>query len=290
MLENNPSFLELIKKHQKDYIHLTATRTHRTTVTDSKILGTPFWLKDAPYPKNKVTGTPLKLLMQINFEQFPTLEGFPQNGIIQLFIDASNGYYDVMGVSDGGFSANELQHIQYWSKSSLQAHPNEILNDFEFAEQHTADDFYGSIFNGREPFKLTGALSKQIPHGSSEALEYENFLNEIIETMGLHHFDRHEIGDTIAILYEKIVPKNPARIIKSVDIPSSSNLNNAQKIVKTTYNFCKSILNLENPKTASVAIGKFVLGMPELAKFFSIKKTSKISISVKPSLIYVKTY
>jgi uncharacterized protein YwqG len=50
-----------------------------------------------PYPRIERTGKELYMLAQINFEEMPTLEGFPRIGIMQVFVDDNignmNDYY-----------------------------------------------------------------------------------------------------------------------------------------------------------------------------------------------------
>lgn len=58
-----------------------------TTIWDSKIRGVPYYPKDHPWPSDP-EGTPLVMFVQINFEEMPRLEGYPTEGILQLYISA----------------------------------------------------------------------------------------------------------------------------------------------------------------------------------------------------------
>ena len=56
------------------------------TVYDSKLGGMPYFPKNEDYPISSVNGEPLSLLVQINFSSIPNIEGFPKEGILQIFI------------------------------------------------------------------------------------------------------------------------------------------------------------------------------------------------------------
>lgn len=55
-------------------------------VTASRFGGRPAWPKDQP-PLAGQNGKPMIFLAQINFEEAPPLEGFPDSGLLQFFVD-----------------------------------------------------------------------------------------------------------------------------------------------------------------------------------------------------------
>lgn len=57
--------------------------------TKTKIGGIPYWPKGKEYPKYK--DTELMMVAQLNMEEIPKMEGYPETGIIQIFI---YDYYD----------------------------------------------------------------------------------------------------------------------------------------------------------------------------------------------------
>lgn len=64
-------------------------------LTDSKIGGIPYMPVDFKYPldeREEYKGKPLAFLAQINFEQLPSLEGFPKYGILQFFVGTDYMY------------------------------------------------------------------------------------------------------------------------------------------------------------------------------------------------------
>jgi len=58
-----------------------------TTAYQSKIGGTPYLPKNAEYPYHAEKKYPLTLVAQINFAEVPPLPGFPERGILQVFVD-----------------------------------------------------------------------------------------------------------------------------------------------------------------------------------------------------------
>lgn len=57
----------------------------------SKFGGMPYWPKEMAYPKS-AQGNDLVLLAQLNFEELPPLEGHPETGLLQFFIDGNDCY------------------------------------------------------------------------------------------------------------------------------------------------------------------------------------------------------
>ena len=78
----------------KPMVHLNPTRGE-TTVFDSKMGGIPYFPKNMEYPTVRAgedKGKPLYLLAQLNFGALPKIEGFPSEGILQIF--AGYDHYD----------------------------------------------------------------------------------------------------------------------------------------------------------------------------------------------------
>ena len=72
-----------------------ASDDRETTVFDSKMGGVPYFPKNMEYPtvrEGNDKGKPLYLLAQLNFGTLPKIEGFPGEGILQIF--AGYDHYD----------------------------------------------------------------------------------------------------------------------------------------------------------------------------------------------------
>jgi len=78
-------FNELREKTAVQSLRLTANRS-AVSLTGSKFGGTPYFPKRFKYPCN-FRGEPLRLLAQLNFDELPELDGFPQKGILQFFVN-----------------------------------------------------------------------------------------------------------------------------------------------------------------------------------------------------------
>lgn len=110
-----------IRQSLRPYIKLrTELATEPLSVFTSKIGGKPFWLQSEPYPVNK-DGQPLFMLSQINFAEMPRLDGFPQSGLMQWFINV----VDIIGWCDA-------YHVQYWEEDTFDL-PR--IDDFSFREE-----------------------------------------------------------------------------------------------------------------------------------------------------------
>lgn len=106
----------LIKPLAKDY---------ELPIRTSKFLGVPYWPKDSgEYPKDK-NGNPMRLLVQINFEEMVRsageLKDYPTTGILQFFIpgeDDANQYWGLC--FDKSTTTQDIEVVYH--ESSLLAH------------------------------------------------------------------------------------------------------------------------------------------------------------------------
>ncbi|MBQ9394276.1 MAG: DUF1963 domain-containing protein [Proteobacteria bacterium] len=76
------------------------TEDRKSAILDSKLGGNYYYPATEQPPTNLATGEPLFLLAQINFLQVPHLKDFPENGLLQFFIDPNpfmfRQYYNPM--------------------------------------------------------------------------------------------------------------------------------------------------------------------------------------------------
>ena len=91
---------DLIAK-QRSYVSINATALDCELDKDpldikrSKFLGVPFVPEGMEYPTDEC-GDPLVLIAQINFSEVPLLEGFPDEGILQLYFKTKD-WWDMSG-------------------------------------------------------------------------------------------------------------------------------------------------------------------------------------------------
>lgn len=118
-------FSDGLKEKQRMYISIEAKPLNNELTDDplelkqSKFLGNPFVPEDMAYPIDK-HGNPLILLAQINFSEMPKLEGFPSDGILQLYF-SSTEWWDMSGA----------EKIIYLTSDDLKKSPR---TDFSFID------------------------------------------------------------------------------------------------------------------------------------------------------------
>lgn len=76
----------------KPYIAIEAKPAAQLGLWQSKFGGLPYSPLDQPYPVDD-KGNPLVLLAQFNFAELPTLENFPDQGILQFYTAADDDLY-----------------------------------------------------------------------------------------------------------------------------------------------------------------------------------------------------
>lgn len=99
------------------HISVTPVRA-RTKPWESKLLGVPYFPKDKRWPVDS-DGKPLIMLAQINFAEMPPLEGYPTEGILQLYV--SPGYDDSQGWGMRMDGTHESQRASLTDQSYFRA-------------------------------------------------------------------------------------------------------------------------------------------------------------------------
>lgn len=88
----------------------------KCSVSDSKLGGVPYFPKGMEYPVARNCdgeGKPLFLLAQLNFEQLPAIDGFPEKGILQFFAGYSGD--DCYGINFEDYQKQEGFRVIYHS-------------------------------------------------------------------------------------------------------------------------------------------------------------------------------
>ncbi|MBE9160552.1 DUF1963 domain-containing protein [Nodosilinea sp. LEGE 06152] len=85
-------FRSRIEKTVKPCVDIHTQLTRDTTLWQSKFLGLPYLPKSFEYPKDP-EGNYLYLLAQINFEELPSMENFPEKGILQFYISDQGEHF-----------------------------------------------------------------------------------------------------------------------------------------------------------------------------------------------------
>lgn len=165
--KNLSKYKEYLKSTEKPAIEIKFTRG-KTLPWESKCGGCPYLEKIEDYPHDK-DGRPMMFLAQINFDDMPPLEGFPEHGLLQFYI----GDDDCMGLDSGC----DVIYIPEYKKdigALLEVNPfeNDYIGYTPFSDEGKMNftsttrligtecrEFYDR-FNGKVPKKDWDALYK----------------------------------------------------------------------------------------------------------------------------------
>ena len=133
----------------RPFNRILLSKNGKTELWNSKVGGRPYWPEAMAYPKDEKQED-LYFLAQINFAEMPALEGFPENGILQFFINDD----DLYGVDfDNPFSQKNFRIIfhEEISKDGLK-------DDFSFLRT-----FKYSPLNGNSSSMEFQSMSELVP-------------------------------------------------------------------------------------------------------------------------------
>jgi uncharacterized protein YwqG len=159
-----------IAASKKSYIRIDLQQAASLAVTTSKFRGVPYIEKGQDYPKDK-DGEPLVLLAQINCADVPEYPGFPQQGILQFYIQPNDGPRSthIWGMND--YAAKPWVVQDYWKSLQRQDyfrviyHPKiKAVEDPSRIPPYTGD---------RMPIDREVALSFELDQESVNAEDYQ---------------------------------------------------------------------------------------------------------------------
>ncbi len=165
-------------------------------VNESKFLGKPFFPKSKVYPIDS-NGTPMLMAVQINFAEVPPLEGFPKEGILQLFMSSENWYLEEVVVfyhSKDELSEPNIEDFTFIDQKLYEALP--IWKVHRLGFEHTID--YGGsqdsqfnfCINGKEYWEYLESLSVE------QAKQMEKYFSAIGHKIGGYaEFTQHDPRD-----------------------------------------------------------------------------------------------
>ncbi|MGY3704943.1 hypothetical protein BW731_02185 [Vagococcus martis] len=155
-----------ILKSKRQFISLDLV-DEPTNLYSSKIGGYGYLPKSIPYPTNE-DNQPLSLLAQLNFEELPTLESFPQKGILAFYID----YFDDLAGMDFYNPTNQVGfRIIYMEDLTEEYHS--ISEQQSLFEPYSEEELLNII---SEETKLNGHLSETIAILDTE--EFTQYMGE----------------------------------------------------------------------------------------------------------------
>ncbi len=158
-------------------------------IFDSKLGGVPYYPRDMEYPavlEGKLKGRPLHLLAQLNFGTIPHIEGFPESGILQLFVGCDGD--DMMGMDfEDGTRQNRFRVIYH----------SDIITDesllYSVSDMPESDEEDGSL-----PFKGEFRLVPSVPTMCGVSVCDHNFddvIAQIENKLEQHGIDTYFLYD-----------------------------------------------------------------------------------------------
>jgi uncharacterized protein YwqG len=160
-----------ILKVKKPAVRLKATRG-KTGAKDTKFGGKPFIPKGFHYPRKN--GDPLVLIAQINFAEIPHLDGYPESGLLQIYLE-----YDETAMFDP-----ESYKIVYHKDISGK---NCYRNPFSSVKKTSSSgfgytDYFAGVFE-KTNFELSGRLASLMNQAGLlmmvDAVRYQVLFDEL---------------------------------------------------------------------------------------------------------------
>lgn len=134
---------------------------------DSKFLGTPFFPEGKEYPKDK-NGKPMVMITQLNFEQIPKLEYFPENGILQLFLSPTDWYeedFEIIYHSNEELDKKSLDDFSFLSVKDYEEMPIYKLHQLSFErgidKGGSEDSRFDYLFDGMDYWDFNENLTEE---------------------------------------------------------------------------------------------------------------------------------
>ena len=182
-------FRDKIESTVKPFIQIIPQLDTDLNWWQSKLGGLPYLPHNCQYPRDD-QGNPLFLLAQINLEEMPYLEDFPEHGILQFYIANENAY----GID--WKSPTQQPGFRCWYFPEVSKSEADLVTDFSFLSQSQPDYL---------PFSLNTSCSlqfqKQIAPVGITDYEFKTLLGD--------HF-LAQFGDKKEAIWEEYVAKFPS--------------------------------------------------------------------------------
>lgn len=168
-----------LEKFKLPMVKLLPKAEKAEVIWNSKFGGKPYWPKGMKYPVSK-SGSQLILLAQLNFDELPKLNKYPENGILQFFIEDD----DVYGMD---FDKPIEEIISSPSGYRVIYHPA-IEKNKNHLETETPEANKDSYLPISREYRIEGVLESEIPSPTdyryekyaTDPYEYEEELSEYI--------------------------------------------------------------------------------------------------------------
>ncbi len=176
-------------------------RKEKCGLSDSKLGGTPYFPRNTDYPQGmgEYEGKPLRLLVQLNFEELPPVEGFPRKGILQIFIADGE---DSFGYGEPLTAQNGFRVIYH---ENILKDKGEVLSDEEIGALLSEGHKRAEDFPLRGEFRLIPKENGKMPASAADFRFEKAFKDAYLARTGQSITHLWEIGDEEA---QKLFERN----------------------------------------------------------------------------------
>lgn len=203
------AYQERLDRSKLNYIKITPVIDPSLDWLGSRFRGVPFLPKGQTHPVNK-DGARLVLLVQINFADTPRLDGFPEQGLLQIYIDPGMNQAHVWGMNS--YRGQPFDQFEYFQSLQQQDYfkvlyfPPELLDKPASVPMPTPENEFGMPISG--PMKLQFEMASEWVN--SEDYRFEQHLGLSDDEF----YDRHEhLGwDAMDAFYTYLQPDAVAKM------------------------------------------------------------------------------
>ncbi len=122
-------YLDALEKSSIEYIEIFTDEESKPQFWNSKFGGYPYLPKNQEFPKN-AKGEHLLFLAQINFEELPSNDIFPSQGLLQFFINDDH----LLGYRKENPTQQDFFRIIYYPE--IQNSKESLINEFSFLRKY----------------------------------------------------------------------------------------------------------------------------------------------------------
>lgn len=203
------AYKDKIEQSKRHFIRVTPKISATLKVKQSKFLGTPFLPEGRQYPKN-IEGKNLVLLAQINFDEVPNLQNFPENGILQFYIDPGVAEEHVWGMNN--YQGKPWKYDEYFQTLQNQDYFRVIYIPADLVNSPASEDKYVPYTGYGMPISDQMELEFEL---DSEYVNVEDY--QFQRYIGLNRqefYDKHSDlnWQTLDAFYQYLLPDAIAKI------------------------------------------------------------------------------
>lgn len=195
---NLPDELLVYKKNieatVKPFIEIKTKAKNNLLLWQSKFGGFPFFPKGLQYPKDS-KGQAMFLLAQLNFDEIPKLDSFPEKGILQFYI---SGVHDVYGACFESPSKQDDFRVLYFSE--VTEDETQLMTDFDFLSK---PDLL--------PIEKQSSLTFKLKHAPLSVADYQ-FETRILNLNPKSKYEFYKDYQKVYDEYEKLAPSEGHKI------------------------------------------------------------------------------